>query len=269
MPVLLEDNELADQEADALDAALTDTDIKAEEARFSGPLGPVGDLSRGGRAGQVNVYPNPERGPNGRLAPGQGRATARRAWMWDGTETTLTLGWNPEGTEHNGARPYLAKKHCHCCGYSGFRVTAKVPGCPQCIQNSCPRCQGGRDRSKVIPCFYLRRDKVPFPREVGTSVDCCIATCWRRDGNGFKDEPDMRFHARTKHRQEYQSYMESQASQRGNETAELRARVDALTTALLERGAAPGQPVAPASPGVPLAPLYVSAKPPRPKKPRR
>ena len=266
MPLLLEEDLLADQEADALDAAVTDADVQAEEARFAVPMGPVGDLSRGGRAGQVNVYPNPDRDSRGRLAPGQGRATARRAWMWDGTETVLTLGWNPEGTEHNGARPYLAKKHCHCCGYNGFRLTAKTPGCPECIKKQCPRCQGGRDKSKVIPCFYLRRDKVPFPRETKTDVDCCIATCWRRDGNGFKDEPDMRFHARTKHRQEYQSYMESQASQRGNETAELRARVDALTTALLERGA-PAAP--PARPGVPMPPLYVSDKPPRPRKPRK
>ena len=264
MPLLLEENELADQEADALDAAVTDADVQAEEARFAVPMGPVGDLSRGGRAGQVNVYPNPDRDSRGRLAPGQGRATARRAWMWDGTETVLTLGWNPEGTEHNGARPYLAKKHCHCCGFNGFRLTAKNPGCLQCAKNQCPRCQGGRDKSKVIPLFYLRRDKVPFPRVTKTDVDCCIATCWRRDGNGFKDEPDMRFHARTKHRQEYQSLMESQAAQEHSELQQLRAQVTALTLAQLQIQRPTPEPVParraarrPAVAGTPDRPLYV------------
>jgi hypothetical protein len=235
MPVILEDNTFADLEEDALDATLSDPEINSEMQRFTEPLGDVGDLSYGGRAGEVNVHPNPSR-ENGKMV-GYGRPTVRRAWTWDGTETVLTLGWNPEGTEHNSARPYLAKKHCHCCGYSGFRISRKVQGCPMCIKNSCPYCKGGADRSKVIACFYLNRNKVPYPRDTTGEVDCFLESCVRRGSQGFKTEADMRFHARTKHRMEYASFQESEAARKGDETDELRRRVDTLTAALLARPA--------------------------------
>src|SRR3990172_10665855 len=103
MPLLLEDNAVADQEADALDAAMSGDELAAEMERFAQPVGVVGDLSRGGRVGDVNVHPNPSRDANGRMV-GKGRPNARLAWTWDGTETTLPLGWNPEGTVHDGGR---------------------------------------------------------------------------------------------------------------------------------------------------------------------
>lgn len=262
-PIALKTNEAADLEAETLEATLSEAELAAEMSRFDQPGGDAPDLSRGGRIGGVNVHPNPTRDANGRMV-GYGRPTVRMAWMWDGTETTLTLGWNPEGTEHNGARPYLNKKHCHCCGFSGFRLSAKLRGCPMCIKNNCRYCKAGVDRSKVIPCFYLNRAKVPYPKDTSGSVDCFLPSCVRRNGQGFKAEADMRFHARTKHRMEYASFMEAETSQRADKTAELEARVNALTAALLQRNggeqAGPPDPYIPARGGTPEAPRYVPDK---------
>ena len=261
MPLLLANAEMEDQETEALDAVLDDAAVKAEMERFTQPSGEVGDLSHGGRVGGVNIYPNPTRGSDGRMVS-TGRPNARLAWTWDGTETTLPLGWNPEGTEHNGARPHLAKRHCHCCGFNGFKINRKIPGCPMCIRNNCRYCQGGSDRSKIMACFYLRKSKVPYPKEKDRPVDCFLPSCVRRDGNGFKDEADMRLHGRTKHRQEYQSHIESQRSASDRELDQLRQQVAMLTNAVLvgHRAEAPISPVEPPVIGTPEAPLYVSDK---------
>lgn len=274
MPILLANAETEDQEAEALDIALSDAEVNTEMERLARAPGEAGDLSYGGRVGEVNVHPNPTRNSNGNMVS-NGRPNARSAWTWDGTPTTLPLGWNPEGTQHNGARPHLAKKHCHCCGFNGFRITSKTPGCPMCTRNNCRNCQGGRDRSKIIPCFYLRQDRVPYPREKDTSVDCFLFSCVRRGGNGFKDEADMRLHGRTKHRQEYQSYLESQRSTEAREVDQLRQQVAVLTTAVLSQAAADRVPpiIQRATPpkrspkrskppvgGTPERPLYVSDK---------
>ena len=266
MPIVLESDPVGDLEADALEVAMDDGEVAAEMGRFGQPLGDVGDLSRGGKAGGVNVYPNPSRDDSGRMR-GNGRPTVRMAWMWDGTESTVPLGWNPEGTEHDGGRKYLSKKHCHCCGYSGFRFTRKLRGCPNCMKNNCPRCQGGQNRSKVIPCFYFKKDQVPYPKDAGGDIDCFVVTCVRRNGDGFKDESSMWMHARGKHRMEYQAYRDSQQTEDKRELAQLREQVALLTAAAIR-----GSPSAEGAPAVLQpkdtadAPLYVSDNPQRNRK---
>ena len=52
-------------------------------------------------------------------------------------------------------------------------------------------------------------------------------------------EEDMRFHARSRHRMEYQAHMETLAAQKGDEVAELRQRLDALMLAQTQ----PAKPV--------------------------
>ena len=192
----------------------------------------AGDLSDGGMVGGVRVRPM----QNGRTLS-KGRAAARLAWMWNGTESVLPLGWNPEGTRHNGAMPYLAKRHCLCCNNSGF-----VGGqCPKCARTSCIQCMASTDRTKVqslqngkiirgwiIPNFYLRQEDVPFPARLYGSIPCFLELCPRRGGRGFLTEQDMRVHAGSRHRMEYRAYVESANASKTDEVAELRRRIDSL-----------------------------------------
>mgnify|MGYP001617726891 CR=1 FL=1 len=227
MPRLLEYAEV-DQDAEALDLLMTEDEEAAERAKLMTPS-IVGDLSDGGKVGGMTLYPM----QNGQRV-GKGRPTARQAWMWDGTETTLLLAWNPEGTRSDRGRRYLSKRHCLCCGVSGFRGL-----CPPCSgmgnNGICGRCQGGTDKSKIIPNFYLRKEDVPFQQKFYGDVDCFIATCPRRGGAGFKTEEDMRMHARSRHRMEYITRQEVLTERKSNETDDLRREVGELRSLLMNQ----------------------------------
>ena len=241
MPRLLEHFEV-DQDAEELDILMTADEEAGERAKLVIPK-TAGDLSDGGKVGGMTLYPM----QNGQRVA-KGRAAARRAWMWDGTETTLLLAWNPEGTRSDRGRRYLSKRHCLCCGLSGFR--GQCPPCSGMGNNGiCERCRGSTDKSKIIPNFYLTKEEVPFQQKFYGDVDCFIPTCSRRSGAGFKTEEDMRMHARSRHRMEYITRQEILAERKGSETDELRRRVDELTTMLIKQ-----QNSTP-------PPLYVSDKP--------
>ena len=237
MPNLLEET-AGDIAADQLVGEMTAAEERDARAAFTMPA-QVGDLSNGGRVGGVWLQPM----SNGRPIA-KGRAAARRAWTYNGSETTLPLAWNPDGTIHDGARRYMAKRYCLCCGIGGFRFAPGKPQiCPNCAHNNCTVCNAGTDTTKVhhlengktiqgwiIRCFYLRKEDVPFPTRFYGSVDCFLESCIRRDGRGFKTEADMRLHARSRHRLEYQGWLESQTASQNNEVESLRRRLDAMIT---------------------------------------
>ena len=231
MPVLLENSDI-DLEAEAVDDVMTADEEATELASFL-TVGAVGDLSHGGQVGRAEVFPT-----QNHQRVSTPRATARRAWTWNGTETTMPLAWNPEGTQHDGGRHYLRKRHCLCCGVSGF-----VGTCRDCIRSHCSGCNGGTDKKKIIPLNYLSKEKVPFPQKFYGAIDCFLPTCVRRGGRGFKSEEDMRMHARGLHRMEYASYMETSVARQGNETDALRKRVDELTSILMQGPALKPQPM--------------------------
>jgi len=204
MPRVLAENEV-DLEQEAVDAVLTQAEEEAAEAatRLLAADERVPDLTDGGVVGGAKLSPRQQ----GRKVP-QGRPAARRAWTWNGSDTLLPLAWNPDGTMHDGARRYLLKKHCTCCGFSGFRGIQ----CPACVKNSCSGCNSSTVRGKIIPNFYLRKEDVPFPQRIYGNIDCFLEGCPRHGSLGFKTEQDMRMHARTRHKMEYQSYLEERAS---------------------------------------------------------
>lgn len=228
MPRLLEESEV-DQDAEELDAAMTVAEEQAELASFAVPSGAVGDLSDGGRVGRATLYPMRD----GKRVS-KGRAAARLAWMWDGTETVLPLAWNPEGTRHDGARAYLSKRHCLCCGAGGFRGA-----CRTCSDRMCLKCNAGTSKKQIIPCFYLNKEQVPFQQKFYGSIDCFLPLCVRRGGQGFKTEEDMRMHAQSRHRMEYRARQETLEGQRVTDTDDLRRRIDELTSRLLKQDAQP------------------------------
>jgi hypothetical protein len=239
MPTLLADSEV-DHDAETLDATLSVAEEQEARDALRSPPRPVDDI-RQGKGNRVS----------------KGRAVARRAWMWDGTETVLPIAWNPEGTRHDGGKSYINKKHCLCCNAGGFRGV-----CLRCVRSNCVGCNAGTDKTKIIPNFYLSKAQVPFPQKFYGPVDCFLAACYRKNGMGFQTEPDMRMHARLKHRMEYASHQESLASQKADQTDALTRRVDELTSMLLNKAGPP----APVTVGAAGAPLYVSDKPPRPRK---
>ncbi len=232
MPKVLEAEQI-DQEQAQVDEQLT----AAEEQQLSVALSPLApgvtapDLSDGGQAGGAMLYPT-----QGGVKQDKGRATVRRAWMWDGTESMLPLAWNPDGTQHDNARRYLLKRHCLCCNTGGFRAR---PGqraqCPNCVKNNCMVCHSSTDPSKIIASFYLTMEAVPFPKNVYGQIDCFLPTCTRRvsNGAGFKTDQDMRMHARTRHKLEYESHMEGERASRTDEIEVLRQRLDAMTGTVL------------------------------------
>lgn len=217
MPKVLLESDI-DPIAEEVDLVLTQAEEEAASRRFA-PTGDAPDLSDGGMVNGARLIPM-----SGGKKLAQGRATVRRAWMWNGTESMLPLAWNPDGTRHDGGRHYLRKRYCLCCHAGGF-IGAQ---CPSCVKKSCPDCGASSDRKKIISCFYLRKGDVPFPTRFYGSIDCFLPFCIRRDGRGFLTEEDMRIHARSRHRMEYQAHMEVMAARKGDEVAELRRRLDAL-----------------------------------------
>lgn len=223
MPNVLEEED-ALLEIDALDASLSAEEEQAIMARFA-PTPNVGDLANGGSVNGAQLTPM----VNGRPVQ-KGRAAARRAWSWNGTETMLPLAWNPDGTVHDGARRYLAKKVCLCCRYAGFKLLY----CPNCRKSNCSICNGSNMKDKIIPCFYLRKEDVPFAEKFYGNIDCFLAICPRRGGHGFKTEQDMRMHARSRHRIEYQVHQETIAAHKADETEGMQAQIGILTAKVLE-----------------------------------
>ena len=173
----------------------------------------VGDLSDGGSIGGVTITPMD--GSGRKLK--EGRPTTRLGWMWNGTPSEMPLAWNPDGTRHDGARHYLLKRHCTCCKIGGFLARQ----CPACVQSRCMTCRSGTDRSKVIPNFYLTESDVPFPEQFYGSINCFLEFCPRRDAKGFKSDTDMRLHAQSRHKKEYQAHLQSQLAGRPDEMMEL------------------------------------------------
>ena len=249
MAKLLEAQDI-DPVADEVEEAMSEVDTQAALSRL-GKLGSttsVGDLSDGGYVGSVEITPR----QNGKKMSA-GRPNARRVWSWNGTEGVIPLGWNTEGTIHNGGRPHLAKRHCLCCGASGF----KSPVCPYCVKSNCARCLGSAKRdlvdipehchvrlgrkATVIPNFYLTKDAVPFQERFYGSIDCFLSGCPRRSGAGFKTNEDMRIHASTRHRMEYRAWQESQAASKSDELESMRRRLDALTSGPFVRSRSEGE----------------------------
>lgn len=259
MPKVLEAFEI-DTANEEVDLQMTRAEEEATQRAFS-PIShsqQVQDLSDGGMVNGMRVTPMRD----GRKIT-KGRAAVRRAWMWNGTESMLPLGWNPEGTRHDGARPYLLKRHCLCCHVAGFRG----PQCPACVKNNCLKCASSTDtwteqvamngrviRGYIIANFYLSKEQVPFPTNFYGSIDCFLPMCQRRGSLGFLTEDAMRIHAGFKHRFEYRAHLEAEQSSRTSEIDTLKQQINAL---MLERV----QEKAPVlAGGAPDAPMYVSAK---------
>jgi hypothetical protein len=220
------------------------------EAISGGVSESTGDLSDGGRVGGVDLFPMQD---GKRLD--KGRPAVRRAWMWNGTESFLTLAWDSDGKRNDGARHYLRKRHCTCCDKSGF--TEGV--CPRCAKNGCQFCSGKASET-IIPAFYLKYADVPFKQEFYGDIDCFLPSCGRRGPRGFKMEDDMRLHAMSRHTLEYRAHMETQQSNSKTEIDKLRDQLNAALT-LMGQTSAPGDtPEAVVSKdiiGTPDAPLYV------------
>jgi hypothetical protein len=231
---------------DEVDVEVTEAEEREMRGRFNPPVqGPTDpDLSDGGRYGAAKVTPY----VNGRPAA-KGRPAARQAWTWEGSESVLPLAWNPDGTVHDGGRRYLAKRVCLCCRTAGWKPSARYNmRCPQCASTNCTKCQAGADQSRswkddngkahrgeVVPCFYLRKEQVPFQVKFYGSVNCFLETCRRRGGLGFKTEADMRMHATGVHAGEYKIWQEMAAAAKGDEVANLREQVNQLMMAMTAR----------------------------------
>ncbi len=236
-----------DLDTDATDAAMTDEEEREAKGRFASTQGSAPDLSDGGRLNGARLYPTRDGRP-----VEMGRAVARRAWTWNGTESLLPLAWNPDGNVHDGARRYFLKRHCLCCQGGGF----KGRRCPACVVHNCENCQSSTSQKPqtlmngkvilgyIIPNFYLRKDDVPFPVRFYGDVDCLIAFCPRSGGRGFKTEEDMRIHASMRHRVEYRARQETEASRRVSDVDRLQKQIDQLIGERLAQGSRP----APAAP---------------------
>lgn len=226
MPRILEASEI-----DTLNEEV-DLQLDVAEQRVPPVTQVVGDLTDGGIINGVRVTPMRD----GKVLA-MGRAVVRRAWMWNGTESMLPLGWNPAGTRHDGARPYLLKRYCLCCHYAGFRGQQ----CSECVKKSCSTCRSSSDTQHVqmlsdgrvikgwiIPAFYLSKEQVPFPSVFYGSINCFLGSCIRREDRGFRTEQDMRLHARSRHGREYQAYQETLTATKEGEMESLRQRIDEL-----------------------------------------
>lgn len=249
-----------------------ETELTLEEERSAAALGQYqeyqgADLSDGGQVGKANLFPT----LNGQRQE-RGRPTARRAWMWNGTETLLPLAWNPDGTAHDGGRRYLRKRHCMCCGLSGVFTRNQ---CKDCVFNSCNKCNGSTNPKLIIAWCYLTEESIPYPLYNYGSINCFLPMCPRRTDQfgafGFKTMEDMRIHARSRHQMEYQAHQETLDANKSDELDQLREQVNALL--LAQVGVAVPQqvaaPVATIEPESEVAPLYVSDKPARVSKTRQ
>lgn len=227
-----------------------------ERALLQDPPTMVGDLAHGGQVGAAELYPT-----EGGVRQALGRPNAIRFWTWNGTESLVPLAWDKAGKVHDAGRAYLLKRFCLCCHTGGFKPDQKRGiRCPNCEHNRCSRCNSGLDRETVnvlgsgdsikgwiIPNFYRRKEDVPFPERFYGDIDCFLVSCVRRGGMGFKTEQDMRMHARSRHRMEYQVHQEIEQATRADELESLRAQVAALTVAQLQ-GQASQAPSAPEAP---------------------
>ena len=218
MPSLLEldTTEELNNEAGALE----------EESWSLGSTDGAPDLSHGGMVNGVRVRPARDKNVE------RGRPAARRAWMANGTESLLPLAWDPDGLVHDSGARYFRKRLCLCCHRGGFKGTK----CPACVKNDCSLCDGSADRKKIIPCFYRRLEDVPFPSKIYGSIDCFLVSCIRRGKLGFLNEVDMRLHARSRHKLEYQAYTEALAANKTDEIAELKQRLDTLMLNMAQNG---------------------------------
>lgn len=216
---------------------------------------------------QVSAEIFPSEGRKGRA---KSRPAAVRAWMWNGTESLLTLQYTPSGKTHDNALPYLRKRQCMCCMQGGFRGTT----CPNCIKNSCTKCEGKPDPKMIIPCFYLRKEDVPYQAKFYGEIDCFLPFCVRREGLGFQTEQDMRVHARTKHKLEYAAHEETLQAHKVDAIEMLQAQVNSLLAAQLKPVVEPVEPILEMEPPQegpvgPVATLYVSDKLPKTKRARK
>lgn len=231
MPVKLLNPKNVDVAEETLELLLAEQ--QAEMGRFK-PSAPT-DLSDGGTINGVTLTPMKD---GQKLT--QGRDNGRRAWMWNGTESVIPLAWNPEGTTHDGGLKYLRKRHCLCCSAGGFRGNR----CPACTKNNCQNCAAGLSKKPnmlgngnpnsgyIIPNFYLKQEDVPFPTKFYGSFDCFLPTCIRTASQGFKTQEDMRMHARSRHKMEYQAHLETLNSSRSDELADLKQQLSDLKTAM-------------------------------------
>ena len=160
MPSVLEANEI-DQLDEEVEEVLSAEEEEYEAGRYASK-GDAPDLSDGGTVNGVRVRPSRDK----RVT--RGRAIARKAWMWNGTESLLPLAWDPDGKIHDGAKRYFLKRYCLCCRFGGF----KTRHCPMCIKNGCSHCDHSTMPEKVIACFYRTKAAVPFPSKFYGSVDC-------------------------------------------------------------------------------------------------
>lgn len=222
-PKVLDESEI-DSAEDALYTAL-DAEEEQLAADLLGSVGSPGNLADGGKVGAATIFPTV-----GGQRVEMGRPSARRAWMFDGTETMLPLAWDTDGKVHDYARRYLTKRHCMCCHSAGFRGTT----CPVCIRHNCPTCMGRADSKVIIPCFYLRKDNVPYPVKFYGDVDCFLPFCARRGGQGFLTQEDMRMHARSRHRMEYQAHQETLQANKNDDVDDLRQQLNALMAQRLQ-----------------------------------
>ncbi len=250
MPLLLEDQDI-DLDAELIDVQLSDAEeAMAADLTVRSEGSSTRDLTDGGKVGGATLYPMRD----GRKVE-KGRPAARRAWMFNGTESVIPLSWNPDGTVHDGGRKYLRKKHCLCCTDSGF-----VSHCRKCRDNLCPRCNGGRDPSKIIACFYLREVDVPFPEKLYGDIPCFLSSCARKGEIGFQTEEEMRMHAISRHTRQYEAHEAVKRSSEASEISQLREQVNALVAAALANQASRPLLEPEDIVSTPEAPLYVSAK---------
>jgi len=250
MPIIIEETEI-DPITEEVDLAMTRAEEDEANQRFARSES-IGDLSHGGMVDGARLIP--QRAGHGSVdfdkrKPQKGRPSARRAWMWNGTETLMALAWNPDGTQHDGGRRYLTKRHCLCCGKGGFHGSQ----CPNCVKSGCTNCRGSTDRKKIIPLNYLRQEDVPYPTKFYGSIPCFLPDCIRRGDRGFLTEQAMRLHARSRHRMEYQAHMEALEAGKIGEVAELRQRLDAVMQAQIQPTAVQTQVPAMAVTETPIA----------------
>jgi hypothetical protein len=205
-------------EMDTVEELTLDAEAVEEESWRVGSTDGVADLSDGGMVNGVRVRPARDKNVT------KGRPGARRAWMANGTETLLALAYQPDGRTHDSGAHYFRKRLCLCCQRGGFIGRQ----CPDCVKKSCTLCNNSSDAKKIIPCFYRRKEDVPFPTKFYGSIDCFLVGCIRRGGQGFLTQADMRLHARSMHRLEYQAYLEGLETDKKDEVAELRGRIDTL-----------------------------------------
>jgi hypothetical protein len=216
-------------EMDTVEELALDAEAVEEESWRVGSTDGAPDLADGGMVNGVRVRPARDKNVT------KGRPAARRAWMANGTETLLPLAWEPDGRTHDSAARYFRKRLCLCCQRGGF----KGRQCPDCVKKGCGLCNGSSNPKKIIPCFYRRKEDVPFPIKFYGSIDCFLVSCIRRGSQGFLTTADMRLHARSMHKLEYQAHLEGLEIDKQNEVAVLREELQAMRQLVMSRPAEP------------------------------